>query len=262
MLFDTHCHLTSPEFAADLDAVISRAKDAGLEAILSVAVDMADAIATREISLKYPGLVRWAAGVHPEAAGKVAPGWESELERIITELKPGAIGECGLDGHHPVPTMDVQLPVFMTQVRMAKTHRLPIVIHSRKTGWECLKIIEDLGGLPAGGVFHCIEGDEVFARAVVNAGFHIGVGGIATYPKNDVLRGMLGRMPKDKILLETDAPWLPPVPHRGKRNEPAYVALTAEAVAKAMSMTADELGSLTTTNARRLFGGAGKPQIS
>lgn len=255
MLFDTHCHLTSPEFSADLDGVIGRAKEAGVEGILSVAVDLADALATREIALKHPGFLRWAAGIHPESAGRVAAGWEAELERIIVELKPNAIGECGLDGHHPEPPMAVQLPVFRAQLRLARTHRLPIVIHSRKAGEECLREIDLAGGLPAGGVFHCIEGDEILARAIVNAGFHVGLGGIATYPRNDVLRAMLVRLPQDRLLLETDAPWLPPVPHRGKRNEPSFVALTAEAVAKALGMPADELGALTAANARKLFGG-------
>jgi len=253
VLFDTHCHLTSPEFIVDLDAMIGRAKQAGVEGILSVSVDPADALATREIALKYPGFVIWGAGVHPEAAHKVPSGWEAELERIIVDLQPAAVGECGLDGHHPVPPMDVQLPVFKAQVRLAREHVLPIVIHSRKAGWECLKIIEQEGGLPGGGVFHCIEGDEVFVRAVVNAGFHIGVGGTSTYPKNEMLRAMLGRMPKDRLLLETDAPWLPPTPNRGKRNEPGWVALTAEVVAKAVGVTVGELGALTTANARRLF---------
>ncbi len=255
MLFDTHCHLTSPEFASDLDAVIGRAKAAGVEGILSVAVDPADALATREIAARYPGFVIWGAGVHPEAAHKVAAGWEAQLERIIVDHEPAAIGECGLDGHHPVPPMDVQLPVFKAQVRLAREHCLPIVIHSRKAGWECLRVIEAEGGLPAGGVFHCIEGDEVFVRAVINAGFHVGVGGTSTYPKNEMLRAMLGRMPREKLLLETDAPWLPPTPNRGKRNESGWVALTAEVVAKAVGIPVDELGALTTANARRLFGG-------
>lgn len=255
MLFDTHCHLTSPEFAADLEGVLGRAKDAGVEGILSVAVDLDDAEATRRLSLKYPGMIRWAAGVHPEAAGRVAADWEAVLERMIAEHHPSAIGECGLDAHHPEPAMHLQIPVFQAQVRMAKRFRLPIVIHSRKTGFECLRVIGEAGGLPAGGVFHCIEGDEILARAVVSAGFHLGLGGIATYPKNEILRGMLARMPQEKLLLETDAPWLPPVPHRGKRNEPAFVALTAEVVAKSLGMAVMELGELTAANARRLFGG-------
>lgn len=254
MLFDTHCHLTDQAFAGDLDGILARAAEAKVTGILCVAVDLTNAEACRELAKTHPH-VRWAAGIHPELAAQAAPDWEERLDELLSRTRPAAVGEIGLDGHHPIPPLAEQMPVFRKQVRLAAKHRLPMVIHSRKASWECLKVIEEEGASEAGGVFHCIEGDEVFARAAVNLGFHLGVGGTATFPRNDVLRAMIKRMPVEKILLETDAPYLAPHPMRGKRNEPAFVARTAEVLAGAVGLSVAEFAAQTTANAERLFHG-------
>ncbi len=221
--------------------------------ILAVASDLETSRASLGIARNHSQVLA-SAGIHPELAGQVKPGWEDELDELIVKERPVAVGECGLDAHHPDPPLEKQVPVFRAQVRLAKKHRLPLVMHSRKAAWEVLKVIEEEEALDVGGVFHCIEADEVFARAAVNAGFHLGLGGTCTYPKNDVLRAQLKRFPQDRLLLETDSPYLAPQPVRGKRNEPAFVAHTAKVVAEAMGIGVEELGELTRENGLRLFG--------
>lgn len=251
-LFDTHCHLTDPAFAEDLDAVLGRAAAAGVARILSVSVNTATGKRALEQAARHPQLLA-AAGIHPEEAANAEPGWESELERLIVEGKPAAVGECGLDAHHPVPTIEVQRPVFIAQIRLAKKYGLPLVMHTRKAGWEVLKLLEAEGSPPRG-VFHCIEDDELLVRAVTKAGWHVGFGGTCTYPKNQSLRDILTRVDRSKVLLETDAPYLAPQPVRGKRNEPAFVAHAASVVAAAWGVTPEEAARLTTANAAVLFG--------
>jgi len=185
-LFDTHCHLTDPVFAADLDAVLARAAGAGVDRILSVSVNLATASGALDQARAHPGILA-AVGVHPEEAGNVGPGWDTELERLIVERRPAAVGECGLDAHHPVPTIEVQRAVFVAQIRLAKRYALPLVMHTRKAGWEVLKLLE-AEGAPPHGVFHCIEDDELLVRAVTKAGWHVGFGGTCTYPRNQPLR--------------------------------------------------------------------------
>jgi len=252
-LFDTHAHLTDPGLCQELDAVLARAAEAGVEWILSVSVDLETSRRSQEIAANRKNVLA-AVGVHPESAGGVKPGWEAELEDVIARGGVAAIGECGLDGFHPDPPVEDQIPVLRAQVRLAKKHRLPLVLHSRKASWETLKVIEEEGALEAGGVFHCIADDEVFARAAVNAGFHLGVCGNVTYPRNDVFRALLGRMPKEKLLLETDSPYLAPQQVRGGRNEPAFIVHTARTLAEALGAGLGETASLTTANAARLFG--------
>ncbi len=253
-LFDTHCHLTDPAFDGDLAAVLDRATAAGVDRILSVSVNAATGARAIAQARADPRLLA-AVGVHPEEAGRVPPGWEAELERLIVEGRPAAVGECGLDAHHPVPALEVQLPVFIAQIRLAKRHRLPLVMHTRKAGWEVLKLLE-AEEAPARGVFHCIEDDELLVRAVTKAGWHVGFGGTCTYPRNQSLRDILARVDREKVLLETDAPYLAPQPSRGRRNEPALVAHAAATVAAAWGVTPEEVGRITSANAAHLFGPA------
>ena len=255
MYFDTHAHLCDPAFEGDIAGLIKRADTAEVTWILSASTDLADSVSNIAIA-RSRSRVLAAAGVHPESAGKVAPDWESKLDAMLSEGGARAVGECGMDAYHADPPRERQEPVFRAQVRLALKHRLPMVIHSRKAGLEVLRILEEEGatgeGKP-GGVFHCAEADEIVARAVVNAGFYLGVGGTITFPKNDILRTMLPRMPLDRILLETDAPYLAPQPVRGQRNEPAYVTHVAAEVAKALGMKVEQVGKITRENAMRLF---------
>ncbi len=221
--------------------------------ILAAASDLENSRASIDLAGREEGIIA-SAGVHPEAAGRVGPDWERELEEIIRANRPAAIGECGLDAHHPDPPIEKQEPILRAQIRLAKKHSLPLILHSRRAGWEVLRLLEREGPLPSGGVFHCIEGDEVFALSAVKAGFCVGIGGPATYPRNNALRSLLKRVPREKILLETDCPYLPPQPVRGRRNEPAFVAHTAEAVARELGISPEETAALTSVNAHRLFG--------
>jgi TatD DNase family protein len=253
MYFDSHAHLTDPSLIDDLEDILKRAADAGVPGILSASVDLATSRKALEIARSHKNTIFAAVGVHPELAGMVSPGWEEELDEMVEKGAAVAVGEIGLDAHHPDPPLSVQIPVFRAQVRLAARHNLPLVLHSRKAAFEVLKIVEEEGATGAGGVFHCLEADEVFARAAVNAGFHLGVCGNVTYPRNEVLRAIAGRLPRERILIETDCPYLAPQPVRGKRNEPAHLVHTAAAVAAAMGVGAEECGRITTANARALF---------
>jgi len=255
MFFDTHAHLCDPAYEGDIAGLIKRADEAEVTWILSASTDLADSVKNIAIA-RSRSRVLAAVGVHPESAGNVAPGWENELDSILAGGGACAVGECGLDAFHPNPPREIQEPVFRAQVRLALKHRLPLVIHSRKAGLEVLRILEEEGAVgegSPGGVFHCAEADEVLVRAVVNAGFHLGVGGTVTFPKNDIMRNMLVRMPLDRILLETDAPYLAPQPVRGKRNEPAFITHVAAEVAKALGMKVEEVGKRTRENGMKLF---------
>jgi len=255
MFFDTHAHLCDPAFEGDVDGLIKRADEAEVTWILSASTDLADSAKNIAIA-RSRSRVLAAAGVHPESAGQVAPGWEQELDSLLAGGGARAVGECGLDAFHPDPPREIQEPVFRAQIRLALKHRLPMVIHSRKAGLEVLRILEEEGAVgegKPGGVFHCAEADEVLARAVVKAGFHLGVGGTVTYPKNDVLRNLLPRMPLDRLLLETDSPYLAPQPVRGKRNEPAFITHVAAAVAQALGIRVEEVGRRTRENGMKLF---------
>ncbi|MEK7474624.1 MAG: TatD family hydrolase [Candidatus Coatesbacteria bacterium] len=250
-LFDTHVHLAVDGLFGDLGGVLARAQAAGVTRMLAASTDLADSRKGLDIAKAHPGQVFAAVGIHPEASADLPVDWEEQFERLIVEGRPNAIGECGLDAFHPVPPIEDQYGVFRFQVRMAVKHRLPLILHSRRAGEQALAVVKEEGA--ERGVFHCIEGDEIFARGAIAAGFHLGVGGTATFPKNEVLRAMLGRLPKDRLLLETDAPWLAPQPVRGKPNEPAWLVHTAETVAQAVGVTAAELADLTTASARALF---------
>jgi len=253
MYFDSHAHLTDPGLVDELEEILKRAADAGITGILSASVDLGTSRKNLEIGRAHKSTVFAAVGVHPELAGMVTPGWEEELEELIEKGAPVAVGEIGLDAHHPNPPLEVQIPVFRAQVRLASRHRLPLVLHSRKAALEVLRIVEEEGATGAGGVFHCLEADEVFARAAVNAGFHVGICGNVTYPRNEVLRAIAGRLPRERILVETDCPYLAPQPIRGKRNEPAHLVHTAAVVAAAMGVGAEECGRITEANAKALF---------
>lgn len=265
MFFDTHAHLCDPAFDGDIEGLIKRADEAEVTWILSASTDLSDSV--KNISIAHSrSRVLAAAGVHPESADKVAPGWDRELDALLAGGGACAVGECGLDAFHPGPAREVQEPVFRAQVRLALKHRLPLVIHSRKAGLEVLHILEEEGAIgegKPGGVFHCAEADEVLARAVVNAGFYLGVGGTATFPKNDVMRNMLPRLPLDRILLETDCPYLAPQPVRGQRNEPAFMVHTANEVGRVLGVRVEEVGRRTRENGMKLFvRGKQKPVVA
>ena len=254
-LADSHCHLDDRQFDDDRAATIERAREAGLKYMLSIGTGdgPTDLEAAVRLSYAYP-FVFATAGVHPNDAAKANEETFAHLEQLIAHPKVLAIGEIGLDYHWGVPK-DVQEPVFRRQLEMAAEAKMPVVIHTRDAWEDTLAILRREwapNGLPC--VMHCFTGDAAQARECIELGFHLAFGGVTTFPKSAAIREAARITPLDKLLLETDAPYLAPVPYRGKRNEPAYVAHTARVIAELRGIAVEELAAATTGNFERLFG--------
>ena len=254
-LVDSHCHLDDSQFNADRPAVLQRAREAGLKYILSIGTgdgppDLSVAIRqAEEHSFVYATV-----GVHPNDAAKVEPNTFRDLQSLLRHPKVKALGEIGLDYHWGV-SKEVQMPVFIQQLEIAAAARMPVIIHTRDAWADTLSVLRThwaSKGLP--GIMHCFTGDAAQARECLDMGFYLAFGGVTTYPKAAEVREAARIVPSDRLLLETDAPYLAPVPHRGKRNEPAYVAQTARALAQAREQDLNQLAALTTANFERLFG--------
>ena len=256
-MIDSHCHLADKVFAPDLPAVVQRAKDAALEralVILEAGNDQEQAQA-RTVEQLWPE-VRFSIGVHPHTAHQYAdrPGRAADCVRAQIAGTPSvrAIGEIGLDYHYDFSPRDVQQEVFRVQLRLARELDLPVVIHTREAEQDTVGILQHEQAHR--GVLHCFTGTETLARAGLDLGFYISLAGIVTFPKAVELRDTAGRVPLDRLLVETDSPFLAPVPHRGRRNEPAYVTNVVRALADLRQVDAAELGRQTTANFHRLFG--------
>jgi TatD DNase family protein len=254
---DSHCHLAGEEFAGDLDAVIARARDAGVSRALVILAAEDDA----EIAQADRVLARWpecrlAVGVHPHHAhlfAEDAGAAAALVERRLAALPAArAVGEIGLDYHYDFSPRDVQHRVFRAQLRLARRRGLPVVIHTREAEADTLAILGEEG--VARGVFHCFTGDPAAGARAVATGFHVSIPGVVTFPKAGSLREAVATIPADRLLVETDSPYLAPVPFRGKRNEPAYVAQVAAKVAEARAAGAAEIGRLVSRNFDVLFG--------
>jgi TatD DNase family protein len=257
-MIDSHCHLADEVFGADLDAVIGRAKEAGLERALVIleAGNPQEAAQAIRVGALWPE-TRVSIGVHPHAAHEFAgrPDEAAALVRSQITNSPSAraIGEIGLDYHYDYSPRDVQHEVFRSQVRLARELGVPVVIHTREADEDTIAILKEEGGGEVGGVLHCFTGTASLARAGLDLGFYISLAGILTFPKAAELRDTAKLVPLDRLLTETDSPFLAPVPHRGKRNEPAYVARVVETLAAVHAISAAELASRTVANFHSLF---------
>jgi TatD DNase family protein len=257
-VIDSHCHLAGDEFTGDLEPVIDRAIAAGVSGALVIlgAEDGPELARANDVSRAWES-VRFSVGVHPHSAGKFAehPAGAADQVRTAIEAQPltRALGEIGLDYHYDFSPRDVQQQVFREQIRLARTLRLPIVIHTREAEDDTFQILEEEGANEIGGVFHCFTGDREMARRCLDIGFHLSLAGIVTFPRALELKEVARIVPLDRLLIETDSPFLAPVPHRGKRNEPAHVARVAEVIAELRRMTAEEVGQATHNNHARLF---------
>jgi TatD DNase family protein len=261
-VIDSHCHLADEVFAADLDAVISRAKDAGLERAMTIlaAGDEKEAAQAGRVASLWPEC-RFAVGVHPHAAKMFAdrPERAADVVRAQVGRTPGAraIGEIGLDYHYDFAPPDVQQQVFRAQVALARELGLPVVIHTREADDHTIGILKEEGTRAGGGavrgVLHCFTGGPSLARAGLDLGFYVSFSGILTFPKAAELRETAKGVPLDRVLVETDSPFLAPVPLRGKRNEPAHVARVAEAVAALHRIPPEEAARRTAANFHALF---------
>ena len=257
-MIDSHCHLADAAFANDLDAVIARARQADLERALVVLEAGNDAEATRAARLTqlWPD-VRFAIGVHPHQAHQFGDDADraASLVRAQFERTPDAraVGEIGLDYHYDFSPRDVQQAVFRVQIRVARELQRPVVVHTREADQDTLTILREAGAGELAGVLHCFTGDAALATAGLALGFYISLAGIITFPKAGALREVARHVPINRLLVETDSPFLAPVPFRGKRNEPAYVAQVVAVLADVHGITADELAQQTTANFHTLF---------
>ncbi len=257
MTIDSHCHLADDAFAADLDQVVSRARAAGLAGALCIlSADEADEIARAAQVVTAWEAVRFAAAVHPHRSGAYAGRIDEAAEvtrAAIDRSGAVAVGEIGLDYHYDFSPPAVQQDVFRAQMAVALERALPVVIHTRQATDDTFAMIGEAGPGRLRGVMHCFSGTVDEARRALDLGFFISLSGIVTFPKADQLRDVAAFVPDDRLLVETDAPFLAPVPHRGKRNEPAWVAETTRIVAAARGRSVEETGGLVTRNFHALF---------
>jgi TatD DNase family protein len=261
-MIDSHCHLADDQFQADLPEVIARAQAAGLERVLCIldSGDPNEAARVPRLRELWPAM-RFSSGIHPHHAGTYA----DDLSRVESTVEAAlaaheairALGEIGLDYHYDFAPREIQREVFARQIAIARRRQLPIIIHTREADADTLDILRSVGrgGAEADvrGVFHCFSGDDALARGALDLGFHLSFSGIATFPRAESLRAIAAWVPADRILIETDSPYLAPPPYRGKRNEPAWVARVADVISGARGETAADLGSRTTGNFQTLF---------
>ena len=257
-MIDSHCHRAGEEFAGDLDAVVARARGAGISRALCIlaAGDHPEGERARLVRNAWPA-VQFAAGVHPHHAGDFAGRVDEAVETVrlaASEQKICAIGEIGLDYHYDFSPRPVQREVFRAQIGLALELQLPIIIHTREATEDTFEILGDAGGGRLRGVFHCFTGDEAMARSALDIGFYLSFAGIVTFPRAESIRGAARIAPADRILAETDAPYLAPVPHRGKRNEPAFVAEVAARLAAVRNVSVADLSAQLGNNFDTLFG--------
>ncbi|MFQ5655448.1 MAG: TatD family hydrolase [Planctomycetota bacterium] len=254
---DTHAHLYFDGFDDDRPAVIDRAREAGFGRIVNAGIDVATSRASIELARAYPGLCYASAGLHPNGSALS----EAELARALEEIETlldahpreiVAIGEIGLDFHRDHATPAEQQTAFCRQLEIAERRRLPVIIHCRKAWRETLEVVAGFEGRLQG-VFHCFEGTAEEARRAVALGWHLSFTGMVTYPQRGDLRETARGVPEERLLLETDAPFLAPQPVRGRRNEPAFALYTAALLAEQHGVTRDEMLRVTTENAERLF---------
>ena len=250
-MIDTHCHLTFPQLAGDLEGVLSRAAEAGVSHLVTIGTSVAESAAARLLAAER-GNVAFTAGVHPcyaESADDVTDA----LRDLAADPKCVAIGECGLDYHHgDAPPRDVQRASFLRQLALAAELGLPVVVHSRESVGDCLQIVRDFPRLRC--VFHCFTGTVAEAGRLAEAGHYVGFTGPLTFKKNDALREAARLAPEDRLLVETDAPYLSPEPVRGRRPcEPAYVRHTLATLAEVRGWILEEADRVTTGNARRFY---------
>ena len=255
---DSHCHIAGEEFIADLPEVVARARAAGVNRALVILAAEDDAeIARVETVLAAWPECRFAVGVHPHHANVYLANPDDAAAIVARRLdalpSARAIGEIGLDYHYDFSPRDVQQAVFRAQIRLALSRDLPIVIHTREAEDDTLRILAEEGQGRLRGVFHCFTGDIDAASRALATGFLISIPGVATFPKAEALRQAASGVPANRLLVETDSPYLAPVPYRGKRNEPAYVARVVEQLAAVRGTTAAAINDQTDQNFDRLF---------
>ncbi len=253
-LIDTHCHLYGEQFDTDREQVIANAKRMGVDRILLPNVDLQTVAGMHELVVNHPGVCYPMMGLHP---CDVKPDFEAEIAQLFSFFDTHtycAVGEIGIDLYWDKTTQDIQEQAFLMQVDFALKMRLPIAIHSRNATHRIIELLKNYKGKGLRGVFHCFSESLELAQEILKLdGFLLGIGGVLTF-KNAGLPEVLKQIDLEHIILETDSPYLPPVPHRGKRNEPAYTRLVAEKLADVKGVSLREVAEITTANAEQLFG--------
>ena len=251
-LFDTHAHLHFPEFAGDLDAVLERARVAGVRRILTIGTDVPTSRAAAALAFREPNV--WAAvGIHPHEAADADEAALAEIERLAGGPRVVAIGETGLDFFRNLAPREAQERALRRQLALARRTRKPVLIHCRDAHEETLSILGAADVSEHGGIMHCFSGDVGIARRCLDLGLLLSLAGPVTYPKPGALPEVAKFVPADRLVVETDCPFLPPQPYRGKRNEPAYLAITAARVAELRGEPLADLAARMSENARSLL---------
>ncbi|MFD2234002.1 TatD family hydrolase [Phaeospirillum tilakii] len=252
MLVDSHCHLDFPDFAAELDEVVARAERAGIGLMLSIGTHLSRHAAVLAVAERFAS-VYCTVGLHPHEAGNE----EATAERLLAladHPKVVGLGETGLDYYYDKSPREAQRAAFRAHIAAARQSGLPLVVHTRDADEDTAAILEEESALgPFGAVIHCFSGGPALAERMLKLGFYLSASGIMTFKTAEALRETFAAVPLDRLLVETDAPYLAPIPHRGKRNEPAYVALTAARLAELKGVSPAALAEATTANFHRLF---------
>ena len=256
MLIDSHVHLDDPRYDHDRDHVFQRAHDAGIDAFVTIGCDLATSQSAVQLAKLYDTVFA-TIGVHPHESHNIVNTWYDEFRQLAQRPKVVAYGEIGLDYHYNHSPHDVQRQRFREQVQLAKELDLPLVIHTREAQEDTITILKEEGAADVGGVFHCFSGDAWLAKDALDLGFYLSFSGIITFKNASMLREMIRMVPLDRILVETDSPYLTPVPHRGKRNEPSFVRHVAETIAAIVGngtlSSFEQIAYTTVENTKRLF---------
>ncbi len=251
-LIDTHAHLDFPDYDKDRKQVITRAKKEGLQYIINVGADLISSRRSVKLSTKN-SFIYATVGVHPHEAKGVNEKILKQLENLADDDKVVAIGEIGLDFHYDNSPRDIQKEVFHLQLKLARSVNLPVVIHSREAIEETLKILKKEKIEDIGGIFHCFSEDALTAHKIIDMGMYIAIGGVVTFKNARKVREAVKSIPLEKLVVETDAPYLTPHPHRGHRNEPAYIKHVVKKIANIKDISPAEVAKKTTVNAKEIY---------
>ncbi len=254
MFIDSHAHIQIDQFNSDRDAVLQRSLDAGVSHILIIGFDLETSQEAVKLAEKYDNLYA-TVGMHPHSATDLTSAILSTFRDQLVHPKVIALGEIGLDYYRNLSPHNIQKDAFEKQLDLAEEMEMPIIIHNRDAYTDILPILEKRR-TKISGVLHCFTGDVELMHRSIEIGFHIGIGGIVTYPNAKDVQDVALEVPMERLLIETDCPWLTPQFRRGKRNEPSYVLSVAEKIAELRNITTEEIGSITTNNFNTLFGTA------
>lgn len=253
-LIDSHCHLDMDSYSGDLDDVLKRARQYGVHSIITIGIDEISSIAAVKLAHDYP-FIKATVGIHPHDVEQIDTDTYTRLQKLVQENREQVVayGEIGLDYVKNYSPKSTQLRAFEEQLSLAKELDLPVIIHDREAHDDCLALLQSMAPFPKGGVMHCFSGNIELAEKVLDLGFYISIPGVVTFKNGLELQEVAKNVPLESMLLETDGPFLSPVPWRGKRNEPAYVAYTAQKIAELKKITIDQVAEQTSINTLNLF---------